>query len=228
MKKVDYRELPLKKEVDGQETGLFSIILSCLGFWISIAKFMLYDKMDYLSAFKAVVVRFYILFFVIWFALCGIYSLIRSQLAIKKRDKILKYGKKYPAKVIKTKYITGYRFISSGVKYVVEYQDDYGVMRKFTTPKMDRTKYAPCVPDYNIYILGKSKYVSDYVVGIDKRSNGTYIDNMMKLPQEERMAYEYFVNKYLDPKLAYEKYMNYKKLEADPEFGKEEEEIKDE
>ena len=101
-------------------------------------------------------------------------------------------------------------------------------MRKYKTPKIARTGYAPCVPDCNIYILGKSKYVSDYVVGIDKRSNGTYIDNMMKLPQEERMAYDYFVNKYLDPKLAYEKYMNYKKLEADPEFGKEEEEIKDE
>ncbi len=228
MNKVDYSNLPLRREVIGKETGLFGIILSCLGFWIPIAKFMLYDKMDYSNAFKAVIARYDIVIFIIVFALGGINVLLESHLAIKKRDKILKYGKKYPAKVIKTKYITGYRFISSGVKYVVEYKDDYGVMRKYTTPKMDRTRYAPCVPDCNIYILGKSKYVSDYVVGIDKRSNGTYIDNMMKLPQEERMAYDYFVNKYLDPKLAYEKYMNYKKLEADTEFGKEEEEIKNE
>jgi len=225
MKKVDYRELPLNREVGG---GSLFIVTSCVIFWLVIAKYVFFDKMDYLTAFKSFVLNLFWSGSSIMFAFYGICWMIDTYLAIEKRNKIISHGKKYPAKIIKTKYVSGYRFISEGIIYTVEYQDDNGIMRKYKTPKIARTGYAPCVPDCNIYILGKSKYVSDYVVGIDKRSNGTYIDNMMKLPQEERMAYEYFVNKYLDPKLAYEKYMNYKKLEVDPEFGKEEEEIKDE
>ncbi|HAZ91421.1 MAG TPA: hypothetical protein DCX21_05550 [Eubacterium sp.] len=57
------------------------------------------------------------------------------------------------------------------------------------------------------------------------KNDKSYLEIIDELSKEERVIYEIFVSRYADPKLAYEKYMEFKRSgsESELELGKEEE-----